>query len=83
MLIKSRGDDHSHTAHHARSEKVPRMARSMELREPVAKWIYVVSVLLSRQRLPCSKNVATSRHLTLVLTPTQTLLGSLTSPTVD
>jgi len=56
------------------------MAGSMELREPVAGWIYVISFLFSRHRLLCNKNVAISRPLALVSTQPHKTLRALKSP---
>jgi len=63
MLIKSQGDDHSHTVHvqeMSRNNAGSQIAISVELREPVAGWIYVVCFKFGRHRLVFNKKLATS-----------------------
>jgi len=55
-------------------------AKSMELWDPVAGWIYVISFLFSRHRLLCNKNVAISRPIAFVSTQPHKLLRALKSP---
>ena len=52
---------------------------NLELREPAAGWIHVVSFLFSRQRLLCNKKVATSRPLAFVSAQPHRLLWALKS----
>ena len=69
--------------HHARSRigigknAGSQVAKSIELRKPVAGWIFVVYFLFSRQRLLCNKKTTTSRPLAFVSTQPHRLLWAL------